>query len=179
MQAGNQFSALARHYETIHDGDGKVIGLQPKMCPAGYWTEGYGSVITYNGQMLKGAANKKIAYKLSRIHDVAQAEIELQRVGGKYRAYVLKVGVSLKLTENQVQALTDLTYNCGERSFMPGKAVYEAIKSGNAARIRSAFLLWNKSNGEVTNGLINRRLSEADLFTENKIQFYRANQIKI
>ncbi len=178
MQAGNQFSALAKHYETLHDGE-KVFGLQPKMCPAGYWTEGYGSVIKYNGQMLHGVANKAIAYKLSRIHDEAEAEAELQRVGAKYRAYVLKVGVSLKLTENQVQALTDLTYNCGEGSFMPGKAVYKAIESGNGARIRKAFLLWNKSNGEELNGLTNRRMSEADLFLTNKIVLYRGKQIKI
>ena len=172
MQAGNQFSAICRHYETLHDGDLKQIGLQPKMCPAGYWTEGYGSVIRYNGQMLKGAANKDVAYKLSRIHTEAEAEAELQRVGARYRAEVLKVGAPLKLSENQVQALTSFTYNCGPNSFVPGKAVYEAIKSGDKARIRRAFLLYNKCNGKVEDGLVSRRNTEADLFIDNKLQFY-------
>ena len=179
MQAGDQFSALARHYESLHDGDGKLIGLQPKMCPAGYWTEGYGTVIKYNGKMLKGSENKVLAYKLSRIHDEEEAEAELQRVGASYRNHVLKVGTLLNLTDNQIQALTCLTYNCGTGSFMPKKAIYKAIQSGDRDIIRKAFLLYNKSNGEVMNGLTNRRLSEAYLFIENKIQFYRGNQIKI
>ena len=172
MLAGNQFSAICRHYEQLHDGDSRMIGLQPKMCPAGYWTEGYGSVIRYKGQMLKGAANKDVAYKLSRINTEAEAEAELQRVGAKYRAYVLKVGAPLKLSENQVQALTSFTYNCGEGAFMPGKAVYEAIKSGDKARIKRAFLLYNKSEGKVLDGLISRRITEADLFIFNQLNFY-------
>jgi lysozyme len=172
MLAGEQFSAICRHYETLHDGDSKVIGLQPKMCPAGYWTEGYGSVIRYNGQMLKGAANKGVAYQMSRIHTAEEAEAELQRVGAKYRAYVLKVGAPLKLSENMVQALTSFAYNCGEGAFVPGKAVYEAIKSGDKARIKRAFLLYNKSNGKVMDGLTSRRTTEAELFIDNQLNFY-------
>ena len=30
---------LIKHFEGLHDGDLKKIGLQPKKCPAGIWTE--------------------------------------------------------------------------------------------------------------------------------------------
>lgn len=33
---------IVKHYESLHDGDLKQIGLQPKLCPAGIWTQGYG-----------------------------------------------------------------------------------------------------------------------------------------
>jgi len=171
-QAGSSFIAIAKHYETLHDGDSKKVGLQPKMCPAGYWTEGYGSVIRYKGQMLKGAANRTVAYNLSRIRTEAEAEAELQRVGARYRAYVIKVSAPLKLSENQVQALTSLTYNCGEGAFAPGKAIYEAIKSGDDTRIKRAFLLYTKSGGKVLDGLISRRTTEAELFIHNQLNFY-------
>jgi lysozyme len=31
---------LIKHFESLHDGDLTIVGLQPKMCPAGIWTEG-------------------------------------------------------------------------------------------------------------------------------------------
>ena len=30
--------SLIKHFEGLHDGDLKKIGLQPKKCPAGIWT---------------------------------------------------------------------------------------------------------------------------------------------
>ena len=46
---------LIKHFEGLHDGDLKEIGLQPKKCPAGIWTQGYGSAMRdKNGNFLKG-----------------------------------------------------------------------------------------------------------------------------
>jgi lysozyme len=70
--------ALVMHYESLHDGDMKTIGLQPKMCPAGYWTEGYGSLILdENGRPFKGRAQKTEALKHSRIHEEKEAVEDL------------------------------------------------------------------------------------------------------
>lgn len=176
MPAGAQFSAICRHYESLHDGDARTAGLQPQMCPAGYWTEGYGSAIRHNGELLRGAENRELAHQLSRIRTLAEAEAELQRTGARFRSYVLRVGEPLHLQEHQVQALTSLTYNCGQGAFAPGKAVYEAIRTGDAARIRQAFLLYCKSGGRVLDGLVSRRTTEADLFTSNQLNFYLHGQ---
>ena len=45
---------IVTYYESLHDGDLKMIGLQPKMCPVGIWTEGYGSAITIDGSGISG-----------------------------------------------------------------------------------------------------------------------------
>lgn len=45
MKTSENGIILIKHYESLHDGDLSRIGLQPKMCPAGYWTEGYGHAI--------------------------------------------------------------------------------------------------------------------------------------
>ena len=46
---------LIKHYESLHDGDLRKIDLQPKQCPAGIWTVGYGHALKdINGKWLKG-----------------------------------------------------------------------------------------------------------------------------
>ena len=60
MKIGKEGIDLIKKWESLHDGNLKLIGLQPKMCPAGYWTEGYGNVIKDK----KYKINKKIS-KLS------------------------------------------------------------------------------------------------------------------
>ena len=51
---------LIKHFEGLHDGDLKAIGLQPKKCPAGIWTEGYGHTMRdVNGNFLKGKTMPK------------------------------------------------------------------------------------------------------------------------
>ena len=40
MKTGIKGIDLIKEFESLHDGDLKQVGLQPKMCPAGIWTEG-------------------------------------------------------------------------------------------------------------------------------------------
>ena len=42
MKTGTKGIELIKSFESLHDGDLSKIGLQPKMCPAQIWTEGYG-----------------------------------------------------------------------------------------------------------------------------------------
>jgi len=50
---------LIKYFEGLHDGDLKRIGLQPKMCPSGVWTEGYGRAMRdANGKFIKGELRK-------------------------------------------------------------------------------------------------------------------------
>ena len=41
MRTSERGMNLIKKYEGLHDGDLKAIGLQPKMCPANVWTEGW------------------------------------------------------------------------------------------------------------------------------------------
>ena len=47
---------LIKHYESLHDGNLKEIGIQPKMDPVGIWTIGWGHAIAdpITKQFLKG-----------------------------------------------------------------------------------------------------------------------------
>lgn len=59
-QINDKCTLVTKHFESLHDGDLTIIGLQPKMCPAGIWTEGYGNAIVdpLTGKFLKGSENK-------------------------------------------------------------------------------------------------------------------------
>ena len=39
MKTSQKGINLIKYFESLHDGDLTEIGLQPKMCPAGIWTE--------------------------------------------------------------------------------------------------------------------------------------------
>jgi len=53
---------LIKRFEGLGDGDPTTTNLDPYLCPADYWTIGWGHVVTdAQGKMLKGAANKKPA----------------------------------------------------------------------------------------------------------------------
>ena len=53
---------LIKSYEGIMDGDPSTINLDPYLCPAGYWTIGWGHVVLdQQGNQIKGIENKKLA----------------------------------------------------------------------------------------------------------------------
>ena len=48
---------LIKFYESLHDGNLSKIGLQPKECPAGFWTVGYGRMLKdLSGKPFSGAS---------------------------------------------------------------------------------------------------------------------------
>lgn len=155
---------LIKDAESLHDGDLKMIGLQPKMCPAGYWTEGYGNVILgSDGKMLKGKANKALAYKLSTVKNEAQALKQLyNNVNNKYGVFVDSLG--LNLNQNQFDALTSFAYNCGKDALRTSTLLKRIKAKASDKDITAAFAMFNKSDGKVMPGLVKRRREEAKLF---------------
>ena len=68
MKTNQEGINLIKHFESLHDGDLKQIGLQPKMDPIGIWTEGYGRAMRDDkGNFIKGSAKIELAYKKSKI----------------------------------------------------------------------------------------------------------------
>ena len=41
VEVNKEGIVLVKHFESLHDGDLTMIGLQPKLCPAGIWKAGY------------------------------------------------------------------------------------------------------------------------------------------
>lgn len=168
MKLNEKIIDLIKHFESLHDGDLSVIGLQPKMCPAGYWTEGYGNVIRYNGKMLKSIENKELAYLLSTVKTEEQATAQLIENIDKYGNQVKKscYKQNFKPNDNEFSALASLSYNCGI-----GSLDYIIPRLMRGENVDSVFGMWNKSDGKVLKGLIIRRAAEA--------YFYKTGEIRL
>lgn len=162
---------LVSHYESLHDGDLSVVGLQPKMCPAEYWTEGYGSVVLDStGTMLRYAKNKHKAYANSKIKTIEQAKKALQIDMEKYQTQV-KVLVG-QIEQNKLDALTSFAYNCGIEALKKSTLLKKVKAKASDKEIEIEFLKWNKGGGRVLKGLTYRRQSEFYLFQTGLIKFY-------
>lgn len=72
---------------------------------------------------------------------------------------ILKVPVA----QHEFDAMVSLAYNIGCAAFRRS-SVARYLNAGNRARAANSFLLWNKDDGRVVKGLINRRRSEREQF---------------
>lgn len=174
--------ALIKHFESLHDGDLTMVGLQPKMDPIGVWTSGYGRAMIdpSTGVFLRGAANKARAYQLSTISTEAEAETALAEDLGKYeRMARLKVGTTYwtQLNAEQKGALTSFVYNCGTGS--PEYKIFKNVRryldqEWNVTDLRR---YWDssviKAGGKVLPGLVRRRRAEAELFLTGRLNFFQ------
>lgn len=104
---------LVKHFESLHDGDLTTIGLQPKLCPTGYWTEGYGHVIIGPD---KKPLTWKTPYKSALAHSTIKTESDALRVLAEdlaIRSATVKRFVTVRLTQCQFDALVSFQYNVG------------------------------------------------------------------
>jgi lysozyme len=152
---------LIKHFESLHDGDLTQIGLQPKMCPAGIWTEGYGHAMRdLRGQFFKGIANKENAYANSIVKNEVQATHLLEKDLEVFENIVMRK-IKVPLKENQFDALVSYTYNTG------GSDTLFKLINQNAPddQIKKWFeTKYITANGKVLNGLVARRKAESKLY---------------
>jgi lysozyme len=152
-----------KRFESLHDGDLKMIGLQPKMCPAGYWTEGYGSLILDNkGNKIQGSIKKELAYKYAKIHNEKEAEDALKRDLATRESMINSL--QLKLTQGQFDALVDFCYNVGFANLKASTLLQKIKANINDESIKKEFLRWSFAGGKQLKGLIIRRQTEAEWF---------------
>ena len=152
---------LIKHFEGLHDGDLSIIGLQPKMCPAGIWTEGYGRTMRDNkGVFIKGIANKKLAYSRITIRTEAQAEKALAEDLKTFERIVIRK-TGLKLKQNEFDAIVSHTYNTGGSTtlfkLINTKAPAASIKNWIEQKYITA-------DGKPFKGLVLRRRAESKLY---------------
>jgi lysozyme len=152
---------LIKHFESLHDGDLKVIGLQPKMDPIGIWTEGYGRAMRDDkGNFIKGIANKKLAYSRASIHSEEEA-VKALIEDLSPREYIVARNITVPFTENLFSALVSFIYNTGGSG-----TLYNLInKKASDKDIRNWFeTKYITGDGKVLPGLVLRRKAEADLY---------------
>ena len=179
----NKLVELVKHYESLHDGDLKKQGVQPKLDSIGIVTVGYGRALAdRGGSWLKGQDGlKKAAVLYPNLMNITikQAEEMLEIDLKDYTLKVQKVLNQLKisLTENQLFAVVSICYNCGIGCLIKdGKPLTlgRVLQNTNRTKedVDKAFGLWNKAGGKVLPGLTYRRKTEAFLFNEGEIKFF-------
>lgn len=146
---------LIKHFEGLHDGDLKEIGLQPKKCPAGIWTQGYGSAMRdKNGNFLKGNVMPKVTLTEK------EAEVLLAKTLEVFENIVMRK-IKILIKQNQFDALVSHTYNTGGSDtlfkLVNQKAPSEQIKKWFETK-------YITGGGVKLNGLIARRKAESKLF---------------
>ncbi|AZA60768.1 lysozyme [Chryseobacterium indoltheticum] len=161
MKTSQKGINLIKSFESLHDGDLKISGLQPKMDPSKIWTEGWGRAMRGNdGKFLKGEANRALAYKRATVKTLVDADKALaEDLIPREKAVLNKLEVPVN--QNQFDALVSHYYNTGGSD-----TLFDLI---NKKRGKEAIYKWFTeryitSDGVVLNGLIRRRKAEADLF---------------
>lgn len=147
---------LIKHFEGLHDGDLKTIGIQPKKCPAGIWTEGYGHAMRDSrGNFLKGSTAPA-----GTVVNEVQAEHLLEKDLAIFENIVMRK-IKIALKQNEFDALVSYTYNTGGSD-----TLFKLInQKGPDAQIRKWFeTKYITSNGKKLKGLVTRRKAESKLF---------------
>ena len=160
MRTSQKGIDLIKKFESLHDGDLSTIGLQPKLCPAGLWTSGWGNAIVYNGKFLRGAENKDLAYAIGTVKDIKEADLQLAKNLLKFEKIVLGK-LKVAVNQNQFDALVSHTYNTGGSN-----GLFKLINEGADRDVIYSWFTtkYISANGVRLRGLVNRRKAEAELF---------------
>lgn len=161
MKTGRDGVNIIKRFESLHDGDLTLIGLQPKMCPRGIWTAGYGRALRgKDGKFLVGKKDKDEAYKVNTIDNEAEANAALMVDLMVFERIVMSK-VKVPLTQKQFDALVSHTYNTGGSD-----TLFKLInRRAPEAQIRRWFeTKYITSGGVRLRGLVSRRKAESDLF---------------
>ena len=120
------------------------------LCSAGVPTIGFGSTTWGNGQKVK----------IGEIVSMKTAEVLLLNDLAK-RSKALE---GLNLNQNQFDSLLSFIYNVGIGAFNRSQLKKLIVANPNDEAIREQFMRWKKAGGKVSQGLINRRTDEANLY---------------
>ena len=169
MKTSNLGIKLIEYFEGLHDGDLTQIGLQPKLCPAGVWTVGYGHALTdYEGNLLRSNTSiervRKIYPELSDITE--QMAEELLREDLIFYEGIVSSKLKREVKQHEFDAIVSHTYNTG------GSETLFKLINTNAPEIEIKQW-WTKkyisSAGKILNGLIKRRRSEWILYNTGEL----------
>jgi len=114
MKASKKIIEFIKKYESLHDGDLSTIGLEPKLDGAGIWTEGWGHPMRKNGRYMKVDQYPTLASVLPyrKIKTVEEADFYLAEDIDK-AAKLVRRNLTIKVNQNQFDALLSHAYNCG------------------------------------------------------------------
>lgn len=167
---------LIKHFESLHDGDLSRIGLQPKLCPAGIVTVGWGHVVTMDGQIfhdLNFCPTELDNLTLEQAEDLLKQDLKTfcMRVELIDEIRNVKNLNPVFFTDHQFDALVSFAYNVGIEALKTSTLLKKINANATKEEITAQFMRWNKCKGKTLEGLTLRRKAEAILYTENTLIF--------
>lgn len=155
---------IIKSFEGILDGNPTTVNLDPYLCPAKYWTIGWGHVVLdAYGKQIKGQENKEKAYTIyPNGITMVEAEILLLDDVRKFSAGVEKL-VDVPISNTQFCALVSFSFNIGLGAFKKS-TLLTVLNQKEYEKVAPWFMKWNKSGGKVLAGLTRRRKAEKDLW---------------
>jgi lysozyme len=130
----------------------------PYLCPAGYWTIGYGTVYKPDGSRVT-AAHPAIS------RETALAWLQ-HEIANNYMPAVLARTPNVAKYPLLLGALTDFAYNLGGARYR-ASTLARRVQTEQWTEARAQLLLWNRGGGQVLPGLVRRRQAEAEYFPHN------------
>jgi len=129
--------------------------LMPYQDQGGKWTIGYGHLVLADEDFTNGITQDQ-ADSLFATDLAAKAEQPVSEA------------VSVDLNQQQFDALCSLCYNIGAGNFHGSTLVKLLNENMPPDRVAAEFGKWCHVNGEVSEGLFERRGAEADIFLDGK-----------
>jgi lysozyme len=164
MKINQEGINLIKSFEGILDGNPATVNLDPYLCPAGYWTIGWGHVVRDRlGNMIHGKKKELIArHWVPGGISMDQAEKLLQMDLYDYEQFVIKL-VKVPLNENQFSALVSFCFNLGPGN-LEKSTLLKKLNKKNYEGAAEEFKVWINANGRPMAGLERRRIAEKELF---------------
>ena len=162
MKPSKEIVEFIKKYESLHDGDLNVIGLQPKLDGAGIWTEGWGHAMRRNAKFmrLKDYPTLESILPYRKIKTLEEADCYLAADIAK-AAQLVRRNLKIRVSQNEFDALLSHCYNCGVSGTLykrvNGKTSKAAIKDWFVNRYITA-------QGIPLRGLQYRRNDEWEIF---------------
>lgn len=155
---------IIKEWEGLRDGDPTSIRLDPYLCPAGYWTIGWGHVVLDpSGKQLRGSESKQPAREVyPNGISLDEAAVLLADDVRRFAAGVFRA-VKVELNDNQFCALVSFAFNVGFGAFSRSTLLKE-LNRGQLSRIPLQLRRWNKIAGKESTGLTRRREAEVLLW---------------
>ena len=138
-------AALCRRFEGF--------SAKPYLCPAGYWTIGYGTVYKPDGTQVK--ENDEPITK-ETAEEWLQHELKYN-----YCAGVLKASPNLAEHPQALGAITDFAYNLGVARYR-ASTLRRRINEEDWESAKKELARWIRGGGRVLRGLVLRRKAEAE-----------------
>lgn len=122
----------------------------PYLCPAGWWTIGYGHVIRpFERSKLQFVESEQAERLLAE--DIQSAEVGIARL------------IKAPVNQHQYDALVSFTYNVGVAG-LQRSTLRRVVNRGDHEAVPGELMRWVWGGGRKLPGLARRRLAEGNLY---------------